>query len=178
MASPEQDRDAFRTALDAALRERAELDSLIEFLSRRLGVEAPVAGVTLTDQASGAPAPNVDPSTLVADGEFFGQSATKATKALMAKLGRTRPLKTNEIFDAIMKGGVRIANVEVLYKSLARSDDFLRVAKGTWGLAEWYPERMRRVAKGDELPDEADELGGSGESGNPQEPADSIGVQT
>lgn len=174
----EDELKALQGALDVAVRDRSELDQLIGYLSRRLGVSVPAAEAT----ASASPptthiAPNADPSALVADGEFFGQSATKATKALMAKLGHTRPLKTNEIFDAIMKGGVRIANAEVLYKSLARSDDFLRVAKGTWGLAEWYPERIRRTAKGDEIPDETadDELGSQV---NSEEPADSIGVQS
>ncbi len=158
MPSSEQEQQAFRTALEAAVRERDELNVLITHLARRAGVAVPTEGPMSAGRVS-APAPDADPSALVADGEFFGQSATKATKALLAKLGRTRPLKTAEIFTAIMKGGVKIANTETLYKSLARSDEFLRVAKGTWGLAEWYPERVRKNARADQSED-LDESGG------------------
>lgn len=169
MANSETERQAFQTALDAALREREELDVLIRHLARRAGVDVPERSAPGSQDSIGpTPGPTADPSSLVADGEFYGQSATKATKALMAKLGRTRPLKTTEIFEAIKKGGVGISNIEVLYKSLQRSDDFLRVAKGTWGLAEWYPERVRKNARKEALEDE-DENGSVTESDSGRE---------
>lgn len=157
MPLTEQEREAFRVTLDAAVRERDELDGLIGVLSRRLGIEPPPATSGSAPSSANIPRPDADPSSLVSDGEFFGMSATKATKALLGKLGRTRPLKTQEIFLAITKGGVALSNIEVLYKSLSRSDDFLRVAKGTWGLAEWYSERIRKTARSEQR-DELDEI--------------------
>ncbi len=157
MSATESERAPFKAALDAAVQKRQELDVLIAQLASFAGVPVP-EGVAASAADSGAQlaAPDTDPSALVADGEFYGKSATKATRALLSKLGRTRPLKTTEIFEAITKGGVRIQDTDVLYKSLARSKDFLRVAKGTWGLAEWYPERVVRNARSKESLDEDD----------------------
>lgn len=156
MTPSDSERSAFKTALEVAVRERDELNVLIEQLARRAGVPVPEGGAASSSSSTPAAGPDADPASLVADGEFYGQSATKATKALLGKLGRTRPLKTPEIYDAIKKGGVAIKDTEVLYKSLARSEDFLRVAKGTWGLAEWYPERVRKNARREALEDEGD----------------------
>ena len=170
----ESERQALFAALDVARRDRQELDQLIGYLSRRLGVseDDESAGQT-RGTGGGQTPPDVIPSTLVADGEFFGMSATKATKALLNKLGRTRPLKTREIFDAIKKGGVNPATPDVLYKSLARSKDFELASKGTWGLSEWYGNRSRKSRR-----DPGNDESGSAEDGNPEETADSIGVHS
>lgn len=94
---------------------------------------------------------NQEPADLVNDGEFAGRSATKATKLLMDKTGRTRPLKLAEIYRAITKGGVQISSHQVLFKSLARSKEFCRPGRkgsGLWALSEWYsaPE-LRRMSQ-------------------------------
>lgn len=172
----ESERQSLLATLAVARRDRKELDQLIGYLARRLGVTDDGFESEFGDSGGGAAPtpPNVIPSTLVADGEFFGMSATKASKALLEKLGRTRPLKTREIFDAITKGGVRLANAETLYKSLQRSKEFELVQKGTWGLSVWYGNRSRNVKRGSEADDDLD----SRDDGSPEEPADSIGVQT
>ncbi len=170
----ESERQALFAALDVARRDRAELDQLIGYLARRLGVTDD--GYESTFGTGGGPTgptpPDVVPSTLVADGEFFGMSATKAAKALLNKLGRTRPLKTREIFDGIVKGGIKPANTETLYKSLSRSKEFELVQKGTWGLSEWYGNRSRKRATNDGEPVPGDD------DGDDEGSADSIGVQT
>lgn len=173
MTTSEPERQAFQTALEAAVRERDELNVLIEHLARRAGVQVPDGVSTEAGGSSPLARPDADPSSLVADGEFYGQSATKASKALLGKLGRTRPLKTPEIYDAVIKGGVKIKDMEVLYKSLARSDDFLRVQKGTWGLAEWYPDRVRKNARKEALEDEGegDRASAGGQDGFEETPA-------
>lgn len=171
----ESERQAFRAALEVARRDMQELRQLIGYLERRLRVPDDDNGDDPhRDDAAGPTPPEVVPATLVADGEFFGMSGTKATKALLNKLGRTRPLKTREIFVAITKGGVKLANAEVLYKSLARSGEFELVSKGTWGLSEWYGSRSRKARRG--AAEDEEDLG-SGEDGGPEETADSTGVQ-
>ncbi len=167
MPTSEPERQAFLTALEAAVRERSELDALIEALARRAGVPVPEGSTSSSSGHSAPAAPDADPASLVADGEFFGQSATKAARAVLERLGRTRPLKTPEIYEAITKGGVKIKDMEVLYKSLQRSQVFLRVAKGTWGLSEWYPDRVRNAARKDALDDDGGDsadLNGAGAS--------------
>lgn len=91
-----------------------------------------------------------EPADLVNAGEFAGRSATKATRLLMEKVGRTRPLKLAEIYNAITKGGVRISSQQVLFKSLDRAKaDFCRPGKrgeGLWALTDWYsPSELRRM---------------------------------
>jgi len=147
-AMNEHEREALETARTVALRDRDELDRLIEYLSRRLGDETPVGSSTEPNAANASeslpPAPGVTPESVISPGQFFGMSATKAARAVLEKFGRDRPLKTAEIFAAISKGGVKLARQEVLYRSLGRDGDFARVARGTWGLSEWYPDRAVR----------------------------------
>jgi DNA-directed RNA polymerase delta subunit len=63
---------------------------------------------------------------------------------LLERFGRDRPMWTNEILDAITKGGVGISTGSALYRSLARDPAFVRIGErksGRWGLAKWYPDR-------------------------------------
>ena len=140
--------DASRQALEQELREamnsRQELDIVIAYLSRRLGVA--VAEAVLPPAPSGPPAsdPSVpapgDPSTSVAVGEFIGMSGPKAAAVVLKRMGR-RPLKTPDIFRAIQKGGVNnIKDPPTLWRSLVRDKKFTRVGKGLWGLSVWYPQ--------------------------------------
>jgi len=160
--------DASRQALEDELREamnaRQELDVVIGYLSRRLGVDVVV------DVLPPAPAPPVDhsapaagdPLTSVAVGEFIGLSGPKAAAIVLKRMGR-RPLKTPEIFRAIQKGGVNnIKDAPTLWRSLVRDKQFARVGKGLWGLATWYPQGVPSpkpgTAKGasSDVPDDAE----------------------
>jgi hypothetical protein len=87
-----------------------------------------------------------DPVTGVREGQFYGMSGPKASKALLRLVGRDRPLKTQEIFDAIRKGGVtQIQNANTLYRSLTRDPELHNVGRGRWGLTEWYPNARRKA---------------------------------
>lgn len=141
--------EAVRTALEdelkEALRQREKLDVVISYLNERLGGQAlPSSNEASPPEGSGIVNLSAEPAASVREGEFFGMSSPEATRRLLEKFGRTRPMKTDEIFAAITKGGVRIQNAGTLYRSLTRDRDFLRVGRGVWGLSEWYPASARR----------------------------------
>lgn len=64
------------------------------------------------------------------EGEFFATSASKAARILLERVGREHPLKTDDLFRAVVKGGVKMATASTLYRSLTRDDDFIRVGRG------------------------------------------------
>lgn len=141
----DQRRQVLQAELDDAVSQRAELDTYIAVLAKRLGIE-----VSSLPGGSGDPADNGgalpvtgDPVSAVHEAQFYGMSGPKASKALLRMMGRDRPLKTQEIYDAITKGGVRIGNSATLYRSLTRDKDFHKVGRGRWGLTEWYPNAKR-----------------------------------
>lgn len=155
--------ETLRAELESALRKRTRLDAVIDYLRDELGIQGPDpdgpdpgAG----EKASAAPQlnPNAPVTTLVAEGEFFGMSGPKAAVALLERVGRSRPLKTDELFEAIVKGGVKVKDRQGFYRTLFRDPRFLKVGRSLWGLAAWYPESARKAAKADQE-DEACELG-------------------
>ena len=139
--------------LDEAVRERERLDTVIEYLSSRLGVGPPATPEGDGGGGGGVDvppiSPDADPAAVVREGEFFGLSGPKATKVLMEKFGRERPLKTEEIFHAITKGGVKVQSQQGLYRSLFRDPKFTKVGTSLWGLSAWYPAGARKAAKAD-----------------------------
>jgi hypothetical protein len=135
-------RQVLTEELEEAIKERDRLTAFIELLGERLGV--PIAGPNgPAPSGTQEPAAAGDPASAVAEGEFYGMSAPKASKALLQKFGRSRPMKTDEIFEAVTKGGVKIKESGTLYRSLFRDEAFHRVGRGVWGLSEWYPNARR-----------------------------------
>jgi len=138
-------REALKNELDAALAEREELNTFIAVLSRRLGISEPSQAATTESPVETS---TTDPNRPVADsireGQFYGMSGPKAARAVLELVGRSRPLKTDAIFEAITKGGVKIGSSGTLYRSLFRDPDFHKVGRGLWGLTEWYPAASRK----------------------------------
>jgi hypothetical protein len=158
----ETQREALNALFDAKVKERDQLNGFLGILARELGRPVPNGpGDETHREASGAlssAALHGDPAAAVREGQYFGLSAPKAAKALLERFGRERPMKTDEIFAAITKGGVKIGSAATLYRSLSRDKTFFRVGRrraGRWGLAEWYPAgvRARTVADGLALDD-------------------------
>jgi hypothetical protein len=152
-------REGWQAVLDSALEERAELDSVIAYASRQLGIEAPQG--PMADEGGNGGSVNLtgEPSASVVEGQFVGMSGPKAAKALLERFGRSRPMKTDEIYAAVKKGGVNIGSSAALYRSLTRDDAFFKVARGRWGLSEWYPDRLTKSGSGGTTPDEEEDLG-------------------
>jgi DNA-directed RNA polymerase delta subunit len=136
-------RAALGIALEEARRDRDRLDTVIEFLTEKLGGNAPVI---LSLEAEGASlARDVGPLQ-IAPAEFYGMSSTAAAKAVLEKAGRSRPMTTDDLLEAITKGGVRLGGKtpsQTLYRSLFRNQEFHRVGRGRWGLSVWYGSAVR-----------------------------------
>lgn len=147
-------REALRAERDGALKKRARLDAVIEYLNEELGEESPQVSTSPGESGSqgnaGFARTGASPGDVVSPGEFFGMSGPKAAKALLRKFGRERPLTTDELFDGVRAGGVEINSKDGLYRSFFRDDDFVKVGKGVWGLAEWYPANARKKAKAEQ----------------------------
>lgn len=139
----ESTRETLKRELEEAVRQKARLDVVIQYLQGRMGITAESESETDRDKPQSVGA-GVDPIAAVTASEFYGLSAPKATRELLNRMGRTRPLKTDDIFKAIKKGGVDISSKEVLYRSLTRDGSFHKVGRSIWGLAAWYPNAVRR----------------------------------
>jgi len=136
-------------ALQQLLQERAELDSVIAALQKRLGKPA-------TNGASSIPAAKpllntgagIAADSVVYRGAFFNLSVTRAAEKLLKTIGR--PLKTPEILSAFQQAGYEMKGENSrsgIYTALARSKDFVKVLPDTWDLAERHPEAAEQKAQ-------------------------------
>lgn len=134
---------------ETARRQRDELNVVIEYLAKLLGRSPAEAADQKPDESSqsGPANPTADPVSMIGEGEFFGKSSTDAAAAVLERVGRTRPLKTQVLYGAISKGGITMSNDGALYRSLFRSPRFTKVGKSLWGLSEWYPAGATKSAK-------------------------------
>jgi hypothetical protein len=144
------DTNHLEAVLQQLMLERAEIDGLIAALQKRMG--KPSAD-------SGSPIPPAKPllnagvgmaaASVVYRGAFFSLSVTKAAEKLLRTFGR--PLKTPEILSAFQQAEYEMAKGEnarsVIYTSLHRSKDFVKVHADTWDLAEKYPEAAAKKAE-------------------------------
>ena len=130
--------------LEQLRREREELNVLIQGLEKRLGiVSEPLDGDSLLTSA-----PRLRVSIDSIPVGFFHNLSQVASAEKLLRLNEGHPLTTNEILDAFRKSGMQVNPknaVPILYTTLKRSDKFERVAGKKWGLAEWYPNRKKRI---------------------------------
>jgi hypothetical protein len=135
-------------ALQQLPQERAELDSVIAALQKRLGVQGgnvtPLpAAQSLLNTTGIASADSV-----VYRGAFFNLSVTKAAQKLLKTIGR--PLKTPEVLSAFQQAGYEMKGENArnqIYTALARSRDFVKVLPDTWDLAERHPQAAEQKAQ-------------------------------
>ncbi|MGB2591667.1 MAG: hypothetical protein WAJ96_13530 [Candidatus Acidiferrum sp.] len=133
-------------ALQQLLQERAELDSVIAALQRRLG--KPIVASTVPPAKSLLGTSGATPDSVVYRGAFFNLSVTKATEKLLKTYGR--PLKTPEILSAFQQAEFEIKGKHkraAIYTALLRSPDFVKVLPDTWDLAERHPEAAEKKAQ-------------------------------
>lgn len=134
--------DAKRTLLAEWERERDELDRMIVRLRRELSQGGPIT-VSAENGAVKTPAASID--VLVQPGDFFGMSQVEAVKDYLQRRGKRNTASLQEIAAALYRGKQTEKLVEGdalrnLSSILSRAkDDFLSVARGRWGLVEWYP---------------------------------------
>lgn len=116
-------------------------------------------------RGGGAPGTMPPVSQSVADGPnpFLGMTIVDAAKKLLA--ARRKPLRNPEIAAAFEEGGLALQSREpantvgsVLTRRFNEVGDIVKVDRGTWGLAEWYPGRnFKKKAKPGSSGDPKDE---------------------
>jgi hypothetical protein len=85
---------------------------------------------------AGTPIQGIHPDT------FFGLGIAEASKKYLKLVGRAQ--HTRIIGDALARGGIKRPSDNSLFSILVRAAkgrDVVKVGKGMWGLAEWYPKR-------------------------------------
>lgn len=86
-------------------------------------------------------------------GAFLGMSIVDAAKKLLAH--ERRQMTNAELVEGLKRGGLALNSAEplntvgsVLNRRFYQVGDVVRVARGTWGLKEWYPNRsFKTLAK-------------------------------
>lgn len=136
MADPQEH---YQMVLDDLMARRAKLDAAISAIQEAMGMPA-------TAQASNGGSSGT--STVRSD-SFFGMTVLEATKKFLAMSKRTKTI--TEITDALKEGGYTFATGNplgtvsaVLHRTDAKGGEVIRVSKGVYGLAEWYPGRGKR----------------------------------
>jgi len=137
----------YQMVLDDLIARRAKLDAAISAIQEAMGL--PSSG----SLSAGATPAGGSSDTLRSD-SFFGMTVVEAAKKYLAVSKRTRTAQ--EVTDALKGGGYTFATgtplatvTSVLHRSDAKGGEIIRVSKGTWGLAEWYPGRAKRNKNAD-----------------------------
>lgn len=126
---------------------RNELDALIGALRKELGLQS--AEPTRQESApsssfSGAP---VNVNELVVPGDFFGMTQVDAIQGFLQRTGK-RPVTLQDIAAALYRGKATESLIEGekalknLSSLLSKTPVFYSVARGRWGLKEWYPKSV------------------------------------
>ena len=102
----------------------------------RGGSAAPVASASAADT----------PKQGMGAGAFLGMSIVDAAKKLLAH--ERRQMNNAELVEGLKRGGLALNSADplntvgsVLNRRFIQVGDVVRVARGTWGLKEWYPNR-------------------------------------
>jgi hypothetical protein len=160
-------KEAKRLVLTQYEQERDELDKIISKLRKDLGMseDSRLSSDVLNSESESKPQAAVNVLQLIKPGDFFGMTQVQAAKTFLNHTNR-QPVALQEIAAALYRGKATEVLIEGdalrnLSSLLSRSDDFISVAKGRWGLSEWYPNKAKKQRKTkdetkDVVPDEAD----------------------
>jgi hypothetical protein len=131
---------------------RDQLNVLISALRAELGMSEEETASTVTNASPQVAATGpIRVEEIVQPGDFFGMTQVGAAKEFLSRLNK-RTASLNEIGSALYRGKVyseqpKDVALKNLSSLLSRSDDFISVAKGRWGLSEWYPNMKKKSRK-------------------------------
>jgi len=142
--------EAKKTVLADAERRIAELQVLVKSLRQDLGMsgdEGSKADAIPTAVPVATPVGQINVNELVTPGDFLGMTQVDAIQAFLQRVGKGRTVTLQEIAAALFRGkatetlleGVKLKNLSSV---LSRNETFLSVARGRWGLTEWYPKSV------------------------------------
>jgi hypothetical protein len=120
----------YKALLEDSKRQRAELDAVIAFAERQLGISKSPASSTAPVNSVGG--------NVIEDDTFHGKNILQAAEAYLHMVGRPAR-STEDIAAAITKGGVPAAPASVAtILGRSKGSSVNRVKRGLWGLKEWY----------------------------------------
>lgn len=124
---------------------RAKRDQIDQAIS---AIETIRGGAPSQSQRRASTSAASDPSPDAA-GIFLGMSIPDAVRKLLG--ARKRAMGNGEIAAALKAGGLVLQSADpantvgsVVTRRFNQVGDIVRVGRGTWGLAEWYPNRNFR----------------------------------
>ncbi|MCA9906576.1 MAG: hypothetical protein H7A18_03225 [Sinobacteraceae bacterium] len=123
---------------------RDKLDAAIAGIRTMLGMPAGVSSAASVGSAGSNGSTEIEADT------FFSLSIPDAAKKYLGM--RKKPATTPEIVEALRRGGQTHAGGEsfgntlgsVLARVYGNGGGIVRVGRGMWGLAEWYPNKPRK----------------------------------
>ena len=133
----------YKRVIEDLKAKRAAIDNAIAVLEQIRGSD--LASVTVP------PVKEEPASRSMESDSFVGMSITQAAETYLRMAGK--PARNlDDIVSALQKGGVpafaRDSVATLLKRAAAKSDGtIVKVGRGTWGLAEWYPNRPRKSIK-------------------------------
>lgn len=121
----------YKALLEDSKRQRAELDAVIAFAERQLGISKNSGNATGPVNPAGG-------NVVIEDDTFHGKNILQASEAYLHMVGRPAR-STEEIAAALTKGGVPAAAASVAtILGRSKGSSINRVKRGLWGLKEWY----------------------------------------
>lgn len=124
---------------------------LADLKARRAALDQAIAAIEViagNSAFSGVPtqANGMNQTTEILPDTFIGHNIAEAGAAYLKMVGR--PARTTEaITGALNLGGLNVSQPSVatiLLRSDRKGDgEVIRVGRGLWGLADWYPKRPR-----------------------------------
>ena len=122
---------------------------LADLRARRDALDKAIAGIeAIMGQVPGGIGPaSGSTSDDLKDDSFLGMNITDAAKKLLAM--KKKALPTNEIAEFLKLGGMvgsdNFANSVgvALHREDKNEGDIMKIGRGTWGLAAWYPGKKR-----------------------------------
>lgn len=148
----------YEAVLADLIARRDDLNMAIKAIQTTMGI----SNGTVT--ISTAPNPKGEQETEIRRDAFFSMSIPDAAKKFLAMSKGVK--STTEIAVALERGGMthsagNFTNSvgSILHRLDSSNGEIVRVGRGTWGLAEWYPGRRRGKQKqnGDEAATSAGE---------------------
>lgn len=154
MSDEAQGFDHYAAVLADLKAKREQIDQAIKVLEGlRSGGPVPPLGVS----GQGSPNASVD-----GPGAYLGMTIPEAAKKLLTS--RKQTLNNADIANALMAGGLGLQSADpvntvgsVLTRRFNQVGDIVKMGRGIWGLAEWYPGRnfkRKNGAKSETNPDE------------------------
>ena len=120
----------YKALVEEWKRQRAELDTMIAFGERQLGIKSSTGGKTTLP--SGSATPEIQEDT------FHNKNILQASEMYLQMVGRPAR-STEEIAAALTKGGCDAAPPSVAtILGRDKGGKIQRVKRGLWGLKEWY----------------------------------------